>query len=273
MVYIVSSKVIADQLREQVQYKLKFLMEKTHLQPALAIIRNADADKESMYFTNKVIDDCEDMNINTCLYQITNDTTSQELINMVRSVSLYPVNGILIQNHITDNPNAYKRIVQAVPENKLIDSPRSEICVVSSIIDTLHHYLNDLTSKHVTIINRSEYIGRPLMIELLNYGCTVTVCHSLTLESDMEKILENSDIIIDASSTELPYTKYRLKDNAFIVDINGIITRVVRDYPDLYSDYDVTICNHIGSLTRVKVLEQLVTNFWDDCITKEITSI
>ncbi|TDJ05867.1 MAG: bifunctional methylenetetrahydrofolate dehydrogenase/methenyltetrahydrofolate cyclohydrolase [Deltaproteobacteria bacterium] len=97
-------------------------------------------------------------------------------------------------------------------------------CTPKGIITLLHHYNIGLDGKNVVILGRSEIVGRPMALLLLNHNATVTVCHSKT--QNIKAITGNADIIISAIG------RAKFLDRSFLGDKKPVIVDVGINHDD-----------------------------------------
>lgn len=94
-----------------------------------------------------------------------------------------------------------------------------------AIIKLLYYYDVDIEGKNITIIGRSNLLGKPLAAALLNRNATVTVCSSYTPKDALDNHISNSDIIIScAGSKEYLVTEHNVKPNSVVIDAAYTIT-------------------------------------------------
>lgn len=94
-----------------------------------------------------------------------------------------------------------------------------------AIIKLLHYYNVDIEGKNITIIGRSNLLGKPLAAALLNRNATVTVCSSYTPKDALDNHISNSDIVIScAGSKEYLVTKHNVKPDSVVIDAAYTIT-------------------------------------------------
>lgn len=90
-------------------------------------------------------------------------------------------------------------------------------CTPEGIVDLLKHYDIELSGKNVTIIGRSDLVGKPLASLMVNNDATVTLCHSKT--KNLKLFTENADILVVAVGKAKLIKKEYIKDGAVIVDV------------------------------------------------------
>ena len=135
-------------------------------------------------------------------------------------------------------------------------------CTSRAVIETLNFYNIDLTGKKVTIVGRSNVVGKPLIPQLLNENATITICHSKT--KNIEEILKNSDVIIMAIGKAKYLKKEMIKENAVIIDVginfeNGKIVGDA-DFEDVKEKaYAITpVPGGIGVVTNSLLIENII---------------
>lgn len=94
---------------------------------------------------------------------------------------------------------------------------RYAACTPRSCMAILEHYGIELSGKHAVVIGRSNVVGKPVSMLLLQKNCTVTICHSRT--KDLPSIVKEADIIIAAVGKAGFVTPEMVKDGAVIVDV------------------------------------------------------
>ncbi len=127
-------------------------------------------------------------------------------------------------------------------------------CTAQAVIEIFEFYHIDTIGKRVTIIGRSNIVGKPLIILLLQKNATVTICHSKT--NDLEQELKNSDIVIVAIGKPNFITGDKFNPNSIVIDIGTsfVDNKLIGDV------YFETIENKIAKITPVPGGVGVVTN-------------
>ncbi|MBI3331750.1 bifunctional 5,10-methylenetetrahydrofolate dehydrogenase/5,10-methenyltetrahydrofolate cyclohydrolase [Candidatus Peregrinibacteria bacterium] len=110
----------------------------------------------------------------------------------------------------------------------------------SGVIELLSYYKIPIEGKHAVIVGRSNIVGKPLAIMLLNRGATVTICHSKT--RDLASLTKQADLLFAAVGKARMITKEMVKKGAVVVDIG-----VSRDEEGLKGDVDFEAVQEIAS--------------------------
>lgn len=136
-----------------------------------------------------------------------------------------------------------------------------EPCTALGVRMILAHKFGDITGLNVVIINRSNIVGKPLAMSLINMGCTVTVCHSKTDELTMLRHIKHADAVVTAVGKPNFITRDMLSGKSFVIDVgicrdeNG---KVCGDCDRaLYDDPNVLVTpvpKGVGQLTVLNLL-------------------
>lgn len=102
---------------------------------------------------------------------------------------------------------------------KLMEGDKSGFfpCTPEAVIETLKHYNVEMAGKRAVVIGRSMVVGKPVSMLLLNENCTVTICHSKTLE--MKEITSKADILIVGIGKSNMIDSSYIKENAVVIDV------------------------------------------------------
>ena len=198
--------------------------------PVLAVVRVGDDDAGRVYVRNKK-KAAEEVGIGCEILEFAGSIGENALLESVAELNDNPnINGIIVQQPLPKQINPQK-ILEAISSYKDVDgfgalnigkTALKESGAVSAatpkgIIRLLDKYCGDLRGKHAVIIGRSNIVGRPLALLLLNRDCTVTVCHSKTQE--LPKISRTADILIAACGCPKMVQKDWIKPGAAVIDV------------------------------------------------------
>ena len=199
--------------------------------PCLATIVVGDNPASATYVRNKH-KACEEVGILTKDHTLSNDITQEELNALIEKLNQdETVHGILVQLPLPNHLNEFNTTTQILPEKDIDGLTPTNVgllaigkailiaCTPSGIIEMCKYYNIELEGKNITIINRSNLVGKPLFHLLLQNNATVTTCHSKT--KDLKQICLNSDIIITGVGNReiFKLTPDMIKQEAVVIDV------------------------------------------------------
>ena len=216
-------------LAENVRQSLKKIIDEEKIVPVLAVI-SVGKDKASQIYVRNKEKAAAEIGVKCDVYSFSDDVSQQELENLVLKLNCdKAVNGIIIQqplpkaldgDALLDLISPQKDVDGLTPYNlgKLFagEEPYVYPCTPKGILLLLDKYGIELDGKHVVIVGRSNIVGKPLAVMMLNRNATVTVCHSHT--KNLSEITKAADILVSAVGEKL------IEDN--MVKINGVVVDV-----------------------------------------------
>jgi methylenetetrahydrofolate dehydrogenase (NADP+)/methenyltetrahydrofolate cyclohydrolase len=275
---IVKGKDIADQKLLLLSEKVKLLKEK-NIEPFLAIIIVGFDAASQIYVRNKSVD-AQKIGIKTQIFELPADVSEQKFLHLIESINNNNlIHGLIIQLPLPNHLNK-RTILNAVSPKKDVDGFHSLnvgflytgedlgfiSCTPLGCLQIIKSQLNDLAGLHAVIVGRSEIVGRPMASLLLRENCTVTICHSKTV--NLKEITKLGDIVVTAIGKPNFFDKSYFKSSAFLVDvgINRIekegIVRLVGDinFNDVseYVQYITPVPGGVGPMTRACLLENTI---------------
>ncbi len=267
---ILDGKKYRDELLER--YKETISKEKLSLGLSIILIGNNSASE--VYVKNKVKYSTY-VGINTQIHRLSEDVTLQEVLKLIDKLnSDSSVNGIILQSPVPHHIDFDSCIAAISPKKDVDGISASNIfslyqnkkailpCTVKGIIKLLEHYNIDVEGKNITIIGRSEIVGKPLALALNNRNATVTLCHSKT--KNIKDITSKADILISAVGKANFITNDMVKEGFIGIDvgINHINGRLYGDFnyeevKDLAS-YITPVPGGVGPMTIAMIIDNLI---------------
>ena len=222
---IIDGKAIAASLRE----KLKEQIAQSNSVPGLAVVIVGEDPASQIYVRNK-IKACAELGIRSYSYALPTETTQAELENVLDSLAQDAlVDGILLQMPLPKHLDPESASMH-IPFEKDVDgfSARNlgllmqnkamvAACTPLGVMKLLEYEGIELTGKHAVVLGRSETVGKPMAMLLLNANATVTVCHTKT--RNVKEICADADIIISAVGKAKFVTEDMVKDGAVVIDV------------------------------------------------------
>lgn len=228
MSVIIDGKKLAKEIRENLKIKCEELKERG-IEPKLAVILVGN-DKPSQIYVKNKSKACEEIGIKFEEYLLDENITQKELINLIEKLNKdNTIHGILLQSPIPEQLDINEAFRKILPEKdvdgfnpvnvgKLVLNQDTFVsCTPYGIMKMFEAYNIDLTGKNVTIIGRSNIVGKPLIQCCLNKNATVTICHSKTKE--LKEHTKKADILIVAIGKSKFITEDMVKKDAVVIDV------------------------------------------------------
>ena len=230
---VIDGRLIAEKIRADIARDAAALQSETGVTPHLAAVLVGDDPASAVYVRNKHLA-CEKAGLKSTLIKLSAETTQAELLAVVERLNSDPgIHGILIQLPLPRQINP-QPILDAVaplkdvdcfhPENVGLMSqgrPRFLPCTPSGVQQILIHEQVQISGAHVAIVGRSDLVGRPLALMLMQKGAaadaTVTVCHSRT--KDLAAITRTADILVAAMGQPEFIKAEMVKPGAVVIDV------------------------------------------------------
>lgn len=228
---ILDGKVLAKSIKDELKNKIIA----SNKEVALAVILVGEDPASCIYVRNKT-NDCNEIGIKSLEYKLPATTTQEELMALIDKLNNDDsVHGILVQFPLPKGLDE-SAVVKAILPEKDVDG-FSKINVGGVLMNDLDCFVSctpagalelikssgiEITGKNAVVIGRSNNVGKPMALLLLNEGATVTVCHSKT--QNLPAITKNADILVCAVGKAHMITADMVKDGAVVIDIG--ISRV-----------------------------------------------
>ncbi|MBP5987606.1 MAG: bifunctional methylenetetrahydrofolate dehydrogenase/methenyltetrahydrofolate cyclohydrolase FolD [Azonexus sp.] len=255
--HIIDGKALAEELRQSFKARVEALAAKGHRPGLVVILVGADPASE-VYVRNKV---------NGCLAigmhseKITYDATvdQETVLNKIAELNADPnIHGILVQLPLPKHFDE-EAVLEAIAADKDVDgfhaenvgalaqgNPRFIPCTPYGVMKMFEKGNVDLTGQEAVVIGRSNIVGKPMALLLINAGATVTVCNSRT--KDLKFHTRRADILVAAVGKPKFVTADMVKPGAVVIDVG------INRLPDgkLCGDVDFEGCKEVaGQITPV----------------------
>ena len=249
---IIDGKSIAKELRESLAPRVAALKEQG-ITPGLTVIVVGDDPASAIYVRNKERA-CVKLGMNSQVLRFPAETTQEEILNTVRLLNQDDsVHGILVQlplpRHIDE-----QAVLRAIDPDKDVDGfhamnagrlmngePGFVACTPKGVMRLLEVSGVELDGKNAVVVGRSNIVGKPMALLLLQKNCTVTIAHSHT--KDLTAVTRSADILVVAVGRAGFITGDMIKPGAAVMDvgINRVDGKVVGDV-DFESAKEVASC-------------------------------
>ncbi len=225
---ILDGNKIAAQIRSEVAQEVQKLSG-VGLRPGLAVILAGNNAASEIYVRNKVKASAE-LGIHSEKLTPPNSVTTEELLAMVEELNRRDdIDGILVQLPLPAQVDA-KKVLLAVSPEKDVDGfhpvnvgnlstqrPGLVPCTPAGVIEILKRSHIAIEGRHAVVIGRSDIVGKPVAMLLLNNNATVTVCHSKT--RDLPAVARQGDIVVAAIGKPGFVTREFVKPGATVIDV------------------------------------------------------
>mgnify|MGYP000215856302 FL=1 len=270
---IIDGKSIAKELRESLAPRVAALKEQG-ITPGLTVIVVGDDPASAIYVRNKERA-CVKLGMNSQVLRFPAETTQEEILNTVRLLNQDDsVHGILVQlplpRHIDE-----QAVLRAIDPDKDVDGfhamnagrlmngePGFVACTPKGVMRLLEVSGVELDGKNAVVVGRSNIVGKPMALLLLQKNCTVTIAHSHT--KDLAAVTRSADILVVAVGRAGFITGDMIKPGAAVMDvgINRVDGKVVGDV-DFESakevaSYITPVPGGVGAMTIAMLMENTV---------------
>ena len=225
---IIDGNALSALLRQQVSDQVKSLQTRG-VTAGLAVILVGDNAASQVYVRNKV-KACEQTGIHSLLEKHDASMTEAELLARVHALNHdNSIHGILVQLPLPAHINAQK-VIEAIAPEKDVDGfhvasagalmtglPGYWPCTPHGCMKMLEHIGYSLKGKHAVVIGRSNIVGKPMALMLLQEHATVTICHSAT--PDLKAHALQADVIVAAVGKRNILTADMVKPGAVVIDV------------------------------------------------------
>lgn len=226
---LIDGKALAAQLRGEIREQAENFRKQRGKDIGLAVILVGEDPASQVYVRNK-IKACEEVGVKSFSYHLPAETTEQQLVSLIEElVASDNVHGILVQLPLPKHLNE-RAVLAHIPPAKDVDGFCAEnvgnlvmnrttivACTPFGVMKMLEKYGIDPKGKNAVVLGRSNIVGKPMAMLLLNADATVTVCHSKT--KNLKEICAAADILVVAIGRAKFVTADMVKEGAVVIDV------------------------------------------------------
>lgn len=226
---ILDGKAVSLALQKSIAETIEQRTTQGHLAPGLAVILVGDDEASKVYVNNK-IKACERTGIRSKAHFLPRQTSAKALYALVDDLNADPeVHGILVQLPLPEHIDETE-VTNRIDPNKDVDGfharnvghlvlrqPGLRPCTPRGVMTLLNHYQLDPKGKHCVVVGASNIVGRPLMLELLYAGATVTCCHRFT--ENLDRHVGAADMLFVAVGKPGVVQSEWIKPGAVVIDV------------------------------------------------------
>ena len=226
---VIDGKALAARMRAEIKERVAAFKAERGREIGLAVVLVGEDSASQVYVRNK-IKACEEVGIQSYSYHLHADATQNQVCELVDELAASEnVHGILVQlplpRHIDE-----REVLRRIPTKKDVDGFCAEnvgnlamnretiaACTPFGVMKMLEAYGIDPKGKSAVVLGRSNIVGKPMAMLLLNADATVTVCHSKT--KNLKEICASADILVVAIGRAKFVTEDMVKEGAVVIDV------------------------------------------------------
>lgn len=226
---IMDGKALSVEIRAEIKSQIEEMKVRGEAIPSLAVVLVGNDPASKIYVRNKK-NACAEAGITSYEYTLPETATEDEVLKLIEKLNADDkINGILVQVPLPAGIDE-KKVIDAIAPNKDVDAfSESNIgkyflgeakflpCTPGGILHLLDKYNIDVNGKNCVIIGRSNIVGKPTSLLLLQRNGTVTICHSRT--KNLSDYTKNADIIVVAIGKPCFLTGDMIKEGAVVIDV------------------------------------------------------
>jgi methylenetetrahydrofolate dehydrogenase (NADP+)/methenyltetrahydrofolate cyclohydrolase len=225
---IIDGTKIGNDLREKLKSRIDALKEKGNL-PGLAVILVGENPASKVYVRMKE-KACESLGIHSEKFTLPADASQEEVLALIQRLNNdAKIHGILVQLPLPAHFNEELILESIIPTkdvdgfhpvnvgNLILGKPLFLPCTPAGVMELLHASNIDIKGKHAVVVGRSNIVGKPVAVLLLQEHATVTICHSRT--KSLADEIRRADILIAAIGKPMMITADMVKEGAVVIDV------------------------------------------------------
>ena len=276
MAKIISGKEVALKVREGIKAEVCQLLEKTGKRPGLAVIIVGEDPASQVYVRNKA-KGCEEVGFYSEVYRLPENTEMSELLALIDKLNKDTnIHGILCQlplpKHLDEtavilaiDPNKDVDAFHPVNTGKIMIGNYSFLpCTPAGVMELIASTGVDVAGKECVVVGRSNIVGKPQAMLLLQKNGTVTICHSKT--KDLAQTTKRADILVVAVGRANFITGDMIKEGAIVIDVGinrneegKLVGDVHFESAEKVASYITPVPGGVGPMTITMLLKNTLT--------------
>ena len=274
MAVIIDGKALAKKIKSELAVRIKTLQSERNIVPGLTVILVGN-DPASESYVNYKHKDCAEVGIKSEVLRMPEETTQEELLKLIGKLNKdRTVHGLLVQLPVPPQIDE-KAIIRAIDPKKDVDGfhvtnagalfVRDDgfiACTPKGIIEMIKTTGVPISGQNAVVVGRSNIVGKPVAMLLLNENATVTICHSRT--KNLQEICANADILVAAIGIPEYFTGDYIKEGAIVIDVGTskvagkLKGDVVFEQAEKKAAFITPVPGGVGPMTRTMLLENTV---------------
>lgn len=276
---IIDGKGTADKIKDQLKTRVEKRKQQGLRVPGLAVIKVGNDPASEVYVRNKR-NSCEKVGIISIAHDLPDDTSQETLLALIDELNNdADIDGILVQLPVPEQINS-ETIIERIHPDKDVDGfhpynvgrlalrmpvlrPCTPRGIMTLLEQTMERMGQSIKGMNACIVGASNIVGRPMGLELLLAGCTVTTCHRFT--KDLEQHVHNADILVVAVGKPGIVKSEWIKRGSIVIDVginrldNGkLIGDIDFDIAKEKAGYITPVPGGVGPMTVATLLQNTV---------------
>ncbi|MBQ8005742.1 MAG: bifunctional methylenetetrahydrofolate dehydrogenase/methenyltetrahydrofolate cyclohydrolase FolD [Clostridia bacterium] len=276
MAKIIDGKAISAEIRNEITEEVKLFEAENGFKPGLAVIIVGENPASKVYVRNKKLA-CEQVGFYSEVIEMPQETSEEELLAVIERLNGdSKIHGILVQLPLPKHINE-EAVLLSIDPNKDVDAFHPfnvgkimtgnydlAPCTPAGVMELIGRSGIDLRGKECVIVGRSNIVGKPQSMLMLQADATVTVCHSKT--ADLGDVCRRADVLVAAIGRPNFFTADMVKEGAVVIDVginrleNGKLCGDV-DFAQVEpkASYITPVPGGVGPMTITMLLKNTLT--------------
>lgn len=275
---ILDGKKLAQNLNHELSENVNQLTNSCKIRPKLSVILLGENPASQTYVKFKQAA-CQKVGIESNLIKLPTTISQSELIQKITELNQdVSTHGILVQLPLPAHINPLDISLAILPNkdvdgfhpcnigNLLLNNPSIRPCTPYGIMRLIEHYDINLSSLNAVIIGRSNIVGKPMALELLNANATVTICHSKT--QDLSEQIKSADLVIAAIGRPNYIKGEWIKPGSTVIDVGisknnegKLVGDVEFDIASQKAAYITPVPGGVGPMTVATLLSNCIVAY------------
>lgn len=271
MANLIDGKILSQKIKDALKENVLLFKQKFNRDITLAVIKVGHNPASEVYVRNK-LKATEYVGMKSLSFSLEETVSENDVKKLILTLADdKSVDGILVQLPLPKGMNE-KEVMSLIPPEKDVDGFSAEnvgklmlgektvvACTPFGVLKMLKSTGVDLTGKHAVVLGRSNIVGKPMAMLLLQENCTVTVCHSKT--ANLKEITRSADVIVAAIGKPKFVTEDMVKDGAIVIDVGinrteaGLVGDVDFENVKNKAAYISPVPGGVGPMTIAMLLE------------------
>lgn len=226
---LIDGKEISAQIKAELAQEVAKLQKENDVTPGLAVVLVGENPASKVYVGQKE-KACAELGVFSQKHVLPPDVSEDELLDLVRSLNDDPqIDGILVQLPLPKHIDENKVIETIIPEKDVdgfhpvnvgkmvIGLPAFRPCTPAGVMELIKRTGVNLAGKEAVVVGRSNIVGKPISMMLLQGSATVTICHSKT--RDLGEVTRRADVLVVATGRPNTVTSDMVKDGVVVIDV------------------------------------------------------